>query len=196
MRWFIVAVTLMALTGCALLEPVTGEEDQVLLRVNCGAEEDYVDQTGALWVADGQLVEGPVAGLTVERVGLTMPGSDAPNVYLTERYSMEAYEFSLPDGTYTLRLHFAETYDGISGPDQRIFSVLVNGETALEDFDPFKAAGGFATPVVREVRDVEVTDGILRIEFEPNIQNPEINGIEIIGKPLTEQEKAGIVKGG
>lgn len=196
MKWSVVALALLGLAGCALTDTMFAEQEQVLLRVNCGAEEDYVDESGNLWVADGRLAEGPVGGMTVERVGLTMEDADAPKVYLIERYSMEAYEFSLPNGTYTVRLHFAETYDGITGPEQRIFSVTVNGETVLENFDPFEAAGGFATPVVREVPDVEVTDGTLRIEFEPNLQNPEINGIEIIGKPLTEQQKADMLMGG
>ena len=50
----------------------------------------------------------------------------------------------------------------------------------LEDFDPFKAGGGFAKPVVKETEKVKVTDGKLLIEFQENIQRAEINAIEII----------------
>jgi hypothetical protein len=43
------------------------------------------------------------------------------------------------------------------------------------------AGGGFA----RVCRDgpVEITDGKLDITFTPNIENPEINGIEILPAP-------------
>jgi hypothetical protein len=45
-----------------------------------------------------------------------------------------------------------------------------------------KEAGGFGKPLVKPFKGVKVTDGKLMIEFTPKTQNPEINGIEIIGE--------------
>ena len=95
---------------------------------------------------------------------------------------MEGYKFTIPNGKYTVRLFFAETYDGITAEGERVFSVSINGKTVLNDFDPFKEAGGYEKPVVKTIKDVDVTNGQLDIGFIMNIQNPEINGIEIISQ--------------
>jgi hypothetical protein len=58
----------------------------------------------------------------------------------------------------------------------------LNSETVISDFDPYTDGGGLNKPVVREFKGVEVVGGQLVIGFVPNIQNPEINGIEIISK--------------
>ena len=157
-----------------------------VLRVNCAASEPYTDKAGNVWlvdpIPDSDADWGAVGGMTIDRGELSISGTDAPKVYETERYSMEAYKFAVPNGTYTVRLHFAETYDGITGDGQRVFSVAVNDQTVLKDFDPYKEAGGFQKPVVKEIKGVAVTDGQLVIGFTANIQNPEINGIEILAE--------------
>ena len=172
----VLLVGLTACIGCGAGEPVA--------RINCGAEKDYVDADGVKWAADqvleGEAKWGAINGLTVVRTGMTIPSSKRPDLYLRERYSMKGYEFSLPNGTYTLRLHFAETFDQHSKAGQRIFSVKVNGQMKLEDLDVLKEAGGFAKPLVKELPGIAVTDGKLKIEFVQKVQNPEINAIEIL----------------
>jgi hypothetical protein len=167
-------------------KPQPVETTKLTLRINCAATEPYTDKAGNVWLAD-QVMEtgrkwGAVDGLTVDRGDLGITGTDAPKIYETERYSMEGYKFTVPNGKYTVRLHFAETYDGITAEGERIFSVTVNGQTVLKDFDPFKEGGGYQKPVVKTIKDVDVTDGQLDIGFTVNIQNPEINGIEIISE--------------
>jgi len=165
-------------------EPAKGSK--FILRVNCGLFEPYTDKSGNLWLADQEMAAGKewgaVGGQTVDRGDLAMVVTNSPRVYETERYSMDGYKFSVPNGKYTLRLHFAETYSGIVNQGERVFSVSVNGRGALTDFDPFKEASGFQKPVVRTIEGVTVTNGELAIGFTPNIQNPEINGIEILSE--------------
>jgi hypothetical protein len=48
--------------------------------------------------------------------------------------------------------------------------------------DVFAKAGGALRAYVETV-NVEVTDGKLDIKFTPNVENPEINGIEIVPNP-------------
>jgi hypothetical protein len=95
---------------------------------------------------------------------------------------MSAYEFGLPNGKYTVRLHFAETYTGIRGVGERVYSFAVQGQKPEKDFDIFKEAGGPYKAIHREYKGVVVTDGKLRITFTPNIQNPAINGIEMFAE--------------
>lgn len=159
---------------------------KVAFRINCGATEPYTDAAGKMWVADQEWDAGKTwgadDGLTVDRGNLGIVGTDAPRVYEVERYSMYAYKFAVPNGKYTVRLHFAETYDGIMGADERVFSVSINGREVLQDLDVFEEAGGSLKPLAKEFRGIPVEDGQLTIGFAPSIQNPEINGIEILSE--------------
>jgi len=172
----------LVFSGCA----TTGETKApaTILRVNCAATEPYTDKAGNVWLADQQFEEGKqwgaVDGMTVDRGDLDIGGTNSPKIYQTERYSMTAYKFIVPNSKYIVRLHFAETYEGITGEGQRVFSVTINGKTVLENFDVRKEGGGSHKPVVREFKGVTVTNKEMVVGFVSNIQNPEINGIEIL----------------
>lgn len=156
----------------------------VLYRVNCGATDAYTDTTGAVWLADQRDTDdaewGAVGGSTVARADRDIPGAAAPKIYLTERYGMTAYRFAVPNGVYEVDLHFAETYAAISAAGQRVFDVAINGTDKLEGIDPYACGDGQAKPCVKTVASVRVTDGSLYIAFVARVQQPEINGIEII----------------
>jgi flagellar biosynthesis GTPase FlhF len=156
-----------------------------VLRVECGADSPYTDKDGKVWVADQEMATGKdwgaTYGSTLDRGNLAMANTQAPRIYETERYSMDNYTFKVPNGKYTVVLHFAETFDGISGPGQRVFSVTINKNTVIKDIDLYKEVD-FSKPLVKTFKDIDVTDGQLVIGFIPNIENPEINGIEIIGQ--------------
>ena len=102
-------------------------------------------------------------------------------LYRSERYGMTAFSYPVPNGKYIVKLHFAETYDGISGTGQRVFSFKV-GDQEFKDFDVWAKAGAAKTAYVETV-NVAVTDGKVNIAFTPNVENPEINGIEILLAP-------------
>jgi endoglucanase len=184
---YLTAVVLLVFSGC---EPSSGTKGanlaKYVMRVNCGAIDPYTDKAGNEWLPDQYMDEtekwGAVYGMTVDRSDLGITGTDAPRIYESECYSMDAYEFVVPNGKYTVRLHFAETYEGITDPGMRVFSVAINGKTVLKDFDVYDTAGGPEKPVVKEYKGVKVTDGKLIIEFIPDIENPEINGIEIFSE--------------
>ena len=38
-----------------------------------------------------------------------------PSLYRTEHYDMTSFSENVPNGKYTVKLHFAETYEGITG---------------------------------------------------------------------------------
>lgn len=105
-------------------------------------------------------------------------GTNDPGLFRAEHYSMSDFSASIPNGTYTAKLYFAETYSGITGPGQRVFSFNVQGKE-FRDFDIWAKAGGFNRAYIETV-PVEVTNGQFRITFTPQVENPAINAIEII----------------
>jgi enterochelin esterase-like enzyme len=160
--------------------------NKFVLRVNCGSSQPYKDKLGNVWAADQESGEGndwgAVYGSTMDRTGIGVKGTDIAAIYETERYSMDSYKFKMPNGKYTVRLHFAETFDGIYGPGERVFSVSLQGKEMLKNIDPFKETGGALKPLVKEFKSVSVDDGQMVIGFSYNIENPQICGIEILGE--------------
>jgi hypothetical protein len=144
------------------------------VRIKAGIFSPVTDSEGNTWLAD----QGFADGETIERPDLPISNTKSPKIYQAERYSMTAFAWPLPNGKYVVKLHFCETFEGITGPGQRVFSYTVQGKE-FKDFDPFAKTGGAARAYVETV-PVEVTDGKLRITFTPQIENPEINGIEIL----------------
>jgi hypothetical protein len=146
-----------------------------VIRIRAGDTAPFTDSGGNKWLAD----QGFADGETISRPGDTkIENTKDPGLYRSERYGMTSFSHRVPDGKYTVKLHFAETYDGITGPGQRVFSFNVEGHE-FKDFDIWVKAGG-PQRVYIETVPVEITDGKLDIKFTANIQNPEINGIEII----------------
>lgn len=160
---------------------------KVLYRVNCGMDKEYVDGDGVKWMPDREYNEaakyGAMGGTMLVREAVkTIEGTKAPEVYRTERYSLMAYRFDVPNGKYTVRLHFCETYEDIKAAGDRVFTVKILGQPVLTGFDVMKTAGGFAKPIVQTFKGIDVTEGKLSIEFVPGVQNAEINGIEIVAQ--------------
>jgi enterochelin esterase-like enzyme len=167
--------------------PAPSSAAKLVIRVACGAYQPYTDKDGNLWLPDQVKAPGallnPPDGMTIERAeDYEVPNVAFPQIFRTERYSMSAYEFNLPNGKYTVRLHFAETFTGITGIGERVYSFAVQGQKPEKDFDMFKEAGGPYKAIRREYQGVEVTNGKLRITFTPNVENPAINGIEIFAE--------------
>lgn len=123
--------------------------------------------------------------MAVREETLPIHCADAPEVYRSEHYGMERYSLPVKAGTYIVRLHFAETYDCNYQLGGRSFGVKINGAEVLSDFDPYRAAGGFACPTVVEYAGCTATD---RIDIEFTI-NGMISGIEVFstreGTPKT-----------
>jgi hypothetical protein len=143
------------------------------IRVNAGGPA-YTDNAGQVWSADTGYLNG-YAYTTGSGIGSTA----ASPLYQSERWNAGPlqYRFTVPNGTYTVRLKFAEIY--FTGPGQRIFNVVVNGQVFDASFDPFAAAGAAYTAVDRSYT-VSVTGGQVAIDLNPVVQNPKISAIEIL----------------
>jgi hypothetical protein len=147
------------------------------VRIKAGVTTPFTDSAGNVWLPD----QGFADGETTERdADLQIANTSDPGLYRSERYSMSSFSYPVPNGKYIVKLHFAETYDGISGPGDRVFSFNVQGH-AFNDFDIYKTVGPNRAEIVTV--PIDVTDGKVSITFTPKVENPEINGIEILPAP-------------
>lgn len=153
--------------------PTNAPAEGPTIRIKAGATTPLTDESGTKWLAD----QGFADGDTIDRDELAIANTKTPSLYRSERYGMSRFSQKLPNGKYVVKLHFAETYEGIEGKGQRVFSFNVEGHE-FKDFDVWVKAGGPLRAYIETV-PVEITDGKLDISFTTNIENPEINAIEI-----------------
>jgi autotransporter family porin len=149
-------------------------------RVEAGNTSNYTDSQGNVWLPD----QGITGGSLVDRGNIAIANTSDPQIYQTEHYGMTSASYPVPNGTYMVKLHFAETFSGITGPGQRVFTVTLNGNTVLSNFDVYAQAGGADTALL-ETFLVTATNGQITITFTPSRENPEINGIEIVSQSAT-----------
>jgi len=145
-----------------------------VVRIKAGKSEPIKDAEGNTWLAD----QGFEGGQTIERPDIQIANTKSPDLYRAEHYSMDSFSWPVPNGKYVVKLHFAETFDGITGPGERVFSFKVQGRE-FNDFDVWVKAGGPLKAYVETV-PVEVTDGKVKVTFTPKVENPQICAIEII----------------
>ncbi|HKI69456.1 MAG TPA: malectin [Verrucomicrobiae bacterium] len=144
------------------------------VRINCGVTEKLTDSEGNVWLPD----EGFADGNPYQVEDIPITNTKDPKIFRTERYGMRSYRFGVPNGKYTVKLFFAEVYSGITGPGDRVFSINVQGHE-FKDFDIWVKAGGPDKAYIQSV-DVDVTNGVLNMTFTPDVENPKVDGIEIL----------------
>ena len=144
------------------------------IRIKAGVTEKFTDSSGNVWLPE----QGFDGGDVTDRPGLEIANTKDPALYFTEHYSMNSFSQPLPNGKYVVKLHFCETYEGIEGAGQRVFSFNVQGHE-FKDLDIFAKTGGPRRAYIETV-NVDITDGKLLVTFTPNVENPQINAIEII----------------
>lgn len=145
------------------------------IRIRAGHPAAFTDSNGNVWQGE----HGFEGGSTVERDEvLQIAGTKDAALFSSEHYSMDAFTCKLANGKYLVRLYFAETFEGITGPGERVFSFNVQGRE-FKNFDVWAKSGGSHRAYIESV-PVEVTNGQLRITFTAQVENPQINAIEIL----------------
>jgi hypothetical protein len=133
------------------------------------------------FVADTGFTGGSTAtsNNTISTSGLTNPAPQA--VYQSNRYGNFSYAIAnlTAGASYTVRLHFAETYWTAAG--QRTFNVNINGQSVLSGFDIIGAAGAANKAVVKQFNATADGSGNITIQFVTVKDNAQVNGIEVLG---------------
>ncbi|MGB8522602.1 MAG: malectin domain-containing carbohydrate-binding protein [Candidatus Acidiferrales bacterium] len=139
--------------------------------VNSGGNA-YTDTLGNSWAADNSFTGGNTSSTTH-----AIANTPDPTLYQTERYGDFSYQWAVPNGSYIVRLKFAEIY--WSEPKQRVFNVAINGTAVLSDFDIVAAAGAPDT-AIDEVFPVTVAGNLITIQFTNGTADlPKVSAIEI-----------------
>ncbi len=139
------------------------------------------DHYGRLWSADSYFMEGRLSPSTHP-----LQDSPDPDLFAGERFGH--FTYAIPVDTrdrYTVVLYFAEFYFGSGAPGSggvgsRVFKVMCNGETLLDDFDIFKEAGSLRE-ITKTFHHLKPSaQGKLNLTFEPIVNNATVSGIEVL----------------
>src|SRR5258708_39877760 len=100
-----------------------------------------------------------------------------PALYQTEAWFTGTlqYQFTVPNGSFTVKLHFAEFYMTQRG--QRTFNIVINGSTYYSSYDILSAVAP-NTPDHVSI-PVVVSHGQVTIQIVPGVGPAKINAIEI-----------------
>ncbi len=156
-------------------------------------ERPYTDMMGRQWVEDRYFSGGKLVK-RIENIG----GTEDSEIYRNERYGRVKYTIPVPpESTYTLVLHFAETWFGGTGQGaegSRIFDVLCNGQMLLSSFDVYREAGGPFRAIRRVFRGIRPREnGKIVLEMIPSKNYAFLNALEVLdestgdGRPQPKQ---------
>lgn len=173
-------------------------QGNVLYRVNAGGSRVAGIDGGPAWVADtgsfhngNSNAAGWGAGGTTDA---SVPASTATAIFDSERWSPNdnprmQWDFPVDAGLpLEVRLFFSNRCSCTSSVGSRIFDVDVEGNRVIDDLDLVAEAGH----EVGTMRSFDITsDGNVDIDFEHVVENPLINGIEIVRRDLPPPAPAG-----
>ncbi len=147
-------------------------DDPGTIRINCGGGNiTFGTET---WIADTYYTNG--SGYSS---GNAIANTTNDGVYQSERFGNHSYSIHVTNGSYTVRLHFAEIY--FTSSNSRLFNVNVEGgQATLTSYDVYAKAGGSNTAKIEQFTNINVTDGVLNISLTNVKDNAKISGIEII----------------
>ena len=163
--------------NCALVKGSEGWH--YLYRINCGGDA-FTDEYGQLWQADdtihshswGHDFEGVNALQASQRhIPEDIRGTKSDELFQYFRFGRHRLWWNLPvpDGEYRVELYFVEPWHGKDGDVKddyeglRIFDVAVNGETVIDDLDPWAEAGYCGA--MKRVVTAKAKDGKIKISF-------------------------------
>jgi len=166
------------LNAIAILPGLPHRQLPVRLVMQRGA---ITDHNGNVWHPDNYFLGGTPSDFP-RQVGGTLD----PNLYAQERYGHFTYSIPVDTrGRYTLVLHFAELYwgpqtSGSGGVGSRVFRVICNGSTLLDNFDIFKEAGSLHALTKTFHHLQPSAEGKLDLTFEPIVNGATVSAIEVI----------------
>jgi len=179
-------------------ETQRARQNTVLFRINAGGPElGAADGSLPDWAEDTVANPSPYSNYldTGNTIGTTpadidrdalIPPEVPTGLFQSERWDaggdaeME-WDFPIAAGEEVLvRLFFAETWDQITSPGQRVFNVAIEGAVVLDGFDVY-AEAGFNTALMKWFIVTVGPDANLDIDFSHDVaQNPAVKGFEIL----------------
>jgi hypothetical protein len=131
--------------------------------------------------------EGPDGGQYAHFPNNPIEDTEEDPVYQDVRYDVSAYYLDVPNGTYTVTLKLCEPHYTEAG--RRVFGAIVQGKQVFDKLDLF-AKVGQNRALDYTVKNVEVSDGRLVIDFVHQTEFPCVAGIVVEG-PATRKINCG-----
>jgi hypothetical protein len=173
----------------------TSTNTNVLYRVDAGGPAIQATDAGPNWQAD-QTDPSPYRTTgsnaatwpTVAHVSPTVPATTPIGIFSSERWDPGTngdgqemrWSFPVTAGLpIEVRLYFANQYSGTSQVGQRVFDVTLDGATVLNHYD-IVADAGDGTGTMKAFDVSSPVTGQVTISFTHEVENPLIDGIEII----------------
>jgi hypothetical protein len=147
---------------------------QAPIRIKCGGSA-LTDSQGQVWAADYGFNGGHLS-LTQDVIGGTMD----PKLFQGGRWGDTpplTYTFPVVNGAYHVNLYFAESYPADQVVGARVFDVKMQGTTVFSKLDVFATAG--ANTALIKGADINVTAGVVTIEFDNIADHAKVAAIEI-----------------
>ena len=154
------------------------------IRINCGSGSyTLVLPSGEYQFWSGDTLEW-IYGLSdtyTSNDRIQIKGTTSDELFSSERYflgSGSGYKIPIPQaGRYIVRLYIAETF--FNAADDRVFSILLQGNTIVPDLDLYATKGKNTAYIVSRIVNVLPNDLFVDIGFESIVDNAKINAIEI-----------------
>ena len=109
-------------------------------------------------------------------------------LYQTVTYDVKAYRLKVPNGTYAVRLQFCEPHYAEAG--KRVFGVTLQGRKVIDKLD-ILAKVGQNRALDYTFPDVQVSDGMLEIQFDPIVEFPCIAAFTVEGQGIVRKINCG-----
>jgi PKD repeat protein len=179
----------------------TASNTNYLYRVNAAGPAVAAIDNGPDWMADASDTDPGAAYRTHESNAAgwspsvtrssTLPASTPNAIFDSERYDGGSkndghemhWDFPVAAGTAVqVRLYFSNHYSGTSTVGSRVFDVAVDGSTVLNNYDIVADTGN----LTGTMKAFNVTSpGDITIDLTHEVENPLINGIEIVKQSST-----------
>jgi hypothetical protein len=174
-------VSMKAFAFVNAIEIVPGERGRLRPIRMLARDSGYTDTLGRVWIPDAYFSGGRLV-IRQQEVALTPD----PGIYQSERYGNFTYAIPVAPGSYTVILHFAESWHGPGRPDgggvgSRVFDVYANRSALLHDFDIFSEAKGGYRAIERKFTGLRPNaQGKLELAFVPTRNYACVNAIEVL----------------
>jgi hypothetical protein len=164
--------------------------------INTGGDT-FTDTKGTVWTKDNYFAGGLVEKIFGAPQDIRKTVDDL--LYQTARYNLPSspvfkYDIPVPNGSYVVKLHFAEIFKRAQFVGARVFDISFEGSKVFSKTDIFKEGGGYSALI--KSASTKVSDGLLTIEFTHVKENPKVCGIEIHASRTTGAEVHMNVGGG
>jgi len=122
------------------------------IRIDCGADSEFIDWNSDIWSAD-TFAEGGHSIQSDAAVTQASPTVYDQRLYQTARSGKSfAYAIPVPPGLYTIQLKFAELW--LKALGKRPMDIAINGQMVRKGWDPAQAAGELGMAAGIRVGDI------------------------------------------